>query len=562
MKKLVILIFLSLKILPIIIYPFEPTLADKWIEDQLNMQFSETIEAFTYKGADFSFCKTELIDFIQHKKPLFDIYLKDRDAHDIQELYKTGIYKGIIIWQSPLYFFSESFQFPEHKKVRVRDIVLYYLAKMYKSQEDEMNIILTINSNVLKEAEYWDLKHSEMDDYPLFGIPIGIKANIGTADGQPTSAGAKALKNSHCIKDAFIIEKIREAGGIIIAKTNLSEWAYYMSDISPCGFSTIGGQTRNPHGRFEVGGSSSGSAAAIAMGLVPMAIGTETSGSIIYPASQNGITGLKPSLGLVSRDCIIPIAEAQDTAGPMTSSARDAALLLSVISAYDKTDPATDICNNISTWFLPLGKDGYTLEGLKLGLVSSPVMRQYYRTGEGIDLLRIAGELSEAGAKIILLEMNDDIFYKLDINSVFEYQFREGLNHYLQNFTSQNYPANLFDIIEYNKENPEKRMPFGQELLEASQESSHSKEFIHDLVLSNRNQAGKVINQQLEENELDLLITLSNHMSYIYSAAGYPAICVPAGKKTTGEPIGITFIGSFGDDKLLLETAYAYERIN
>lgn len=560
MKKsyiLLLLIILSFGLMPV----RAENIADEWIKDQVALQYSEKTSAPGRILADFSPFSMELDIFERDKEAVYDLMLYGRDAHDIIELYRMGVYEGEFSWKNPFPCGSSSFSAPFSQKATVRDITLYYLVKMRRSQEMGMNIILSVNPDALEEAEYWDNRREEAGNLPLFGLPVAVKANIGTADRQPTSAGAIALQNSLCIRDAFIIKRIKESGGIILAKTNLSEWANFMSENSANGFSALGGQTRNPYGRFDVGGSSSGSAAAVAMGLVPLALGTETSGSIVYPASQNSVVGLKPSLGLVSRDCIIPIAEAQDTAGPITVSVRDAGLLLSVIAGFDGADPATALCSD--------KKEDYNLErlhekplkGLRFGLVSSSLMRRYYyRAEEARIQMRIAGELSRAGAVVVFVEMDEAVYSRLDVLSVFHYQFREGVNRYLEKCSRGGSCRSVAEIIRFNSQKPGERMPLGQELLIASENNASAEDEIEMLAFSNRRESRQVIDSLLKDNELDILFSLSNHLSYIYASAGYPALCVPAGYKSNGEPVGVTFTCSLGDERLLISAGWGYEQ--
>lgn len=541
----------------------EETAEDHWVDRQVKLQYSRKVEAPGRVLADFSFCRDELSRFEKEKEPLYNPLLRGRDAHDILDLYDHGIYRpsALMAFMSQTAF-PALMQGPPSEAVTVRDIVLYYLLQMKRSRDAGMNIILSVNTAALEEADALDRRRTRRDDYPLFGIPVAVKANIGTGDDQPTSAGAKALEKSFCIQDAFLVKKIKEAGGIILAKTNLSEWANYMAENSANGFSALGGQTRNPYGRFDVGGSSSGSAAAVAAGLVPLAVGTETSGSIIYPSSQNSVVGLKPTVGLVSRNGIIPIAEAQDTAGPMTLSVRDTALLLSVMSGEDAQDPATrTMRKHPGGYHLSSSGGEKPLEGMRFGLVSNRAMRHYYyREGEGAVQLRIAGELARAGAEVVFIEMDEAIYDKLDVGTVFRYQFKEGVNDYLRNWAEGETPRTLSEIIAYNSEKPSERMPLGQELLIAARDNTLDPDDVRETVQANARQAGECIDALLREHHVDLLFTLSNHLSYIYAAAGYPALCVPAGYKPGGEPVGVTFVVSAGEEELLLKAAAGYEQ--
>lgn len=561
MKKRLLSVFLMTLLAVGVGFSQEET-EDHWVDRQVRLQYSSKVEAPGRVPADFSFCREELRRFEQEKEFLYRSFLKGRDAHDIMAFYRYGLYRPSLL----INFMSRA-SLPALLKgmpsepVSVRDIVLFYLLQMKRSQEAGMNIILSVNSSALEEADALDKKKAQNEDYPLFGIPVALKANIGTADNQPTSAGAKALEKSYCIQDAFLVKRIKEAGGIILAKTNLSEWANYMAEESSNGFSALGGQTRNPYGRFDVGGSSSGSAAAVAAGLVPMAVGTETSGSIIYPSSQNSVVGLKPTVGLVSRNCIIPIAEAQDTAGPMTRSVRDAALLLSVMAGKDPGDPATGKAPAAPRLERLFSEKERPLEGLRFGLVSNRAMRRYYYRGdEGAIQLRIAGELARAGAEVVFIEMDEAIYEKLDVSTVFQYQFKEGVNEYLEKWASGEGPRTLAEIIAFNAEKPRERMPLGQELLIAAQDNSHTADKVQETVRSNARFAGECIDKLLKEHRADILFSLSNHMSYVYAAAGYPALCVPAGYKSGGEPIGVTFVASAGEEGLLLKAAYGYEQ--
>jgi len=562
MKKKVILIVISVFLTTGILCALEEAPGDQWIRHQVELQYSSKVAAPGRTPADFSFCLDEIRAFEKEKGSLFEFLLKGREAVSILSLYEKGYIHPEVMMEhlSNMNFRIISAGLPR-ETLSVRDVVLYYLWQMKRSQDKGMNIILTVNAEVLKEAEYWDNLRKEMDMYPLYGLPVALKANIGTADGQPTSAGAKALEHSFAVQDATLVRKIKEAGGLIIAKTNLSEWANYMTENSANGFSALGGQTRNPYGAFDVGGSSSGSAAAVAQGLVPLAVGTETSGSIVYPSSQNSVVGLKPTVGLISRNSIIPIAEAQDTAGPITTTVRDAALLLNVMAGEDPLDPATDICRKIHKDYRFSGEKSTALQGLRLGFVSNPSMRHYYyRQEEGAIQLRIIGELIRAGAEVVFIEMDETIYTRLDVGSVFQYQFHQGVNEYLKKWARGEGPLTLDEIIAFNRKNPAERMPLGQGLLVAARDNEHTEEEIAALVLSNAREAGGMIDALLKEHHVHLLFTLSNHLSYIYAAAGYPALCVPAGYKRSGEPVGVTFVGSRGDEVILLKAGSGYEQ--
>ena len=266
-----------------------------------------------------------------------------------------------------------------------------------------LRAVVALNPHALELARSADkARVAPLRGSPLRGIPVLLKDNIGTGDGMPNTAGAAALQNVACDRDAFLVQRIRAAGGIPIGKTNLSEWANFFADSErgkpPNGFSAMGGQTRNPYGGFDVGGSSSGSASAVAAALVPVAVGTETHGSIIFPALRNSVCGLKPSLGLVSRDRIIPITDATDTAGPIARSMTDLCMLMDALTGFDARDPACVLTSlsaplaHQQTFAACLRADG--LAGVRVGVLHG----SDGRAGSDTLLHAARGALLRAGA--------------------------------------------------------------------------------------------------------------------------------------------------------------------
>ena len=260
------------------------------------------------------------------------------------------------------------------------ELTLYYLHRIQKYDPDKLNSILTLNPDAFKIAKQRDQERKSkmplgaaasrtVNPKSLHGIPILLKDNIGTGDQMPVTAGAAVLADHYSDRDAFIVARLREAGAVILGKANLSEWAYFMNRNAPSGYSALGGHTRNGYGRFDAGGSSSGSGVAVAANFATLAIGTETAGSLIYPSSQNSIYTLKPSLGLISRDRIIPITAAQDTAGPMTRTVTDLALLLNVIAGVDDNDPLTHEAASIASSDFTDFLDPNGLQGIRIGIV-------------------------------------------------------------------------------------------------------------------------------------------------------------------------------------------------
>jgi len=409
---------------------------------------------------------------------------------------------------------------------------------------------------------------------PLHGIPVVLKANIDTADRMATSAGSLALAEHRPPDDAFLVRRLRDADAVILAKGNLSEWANFRSTHSSSGWSSIGGQTRNPYDPLRNPcGSSSGSAVAVSASLTVLAVGTETDGSIICPASINGIVGIKPTLGLVSRDGIIPIAHSQDTAGPMARSVQDAALMLNALVAKDAGDPASarrpalipDYAANL---------EAGALAGRRIG-----VLRSYSGAGRDARVEQILEDsialLKAQGAVIVdPIEIDTEGMGAAEYE-VLLYEFRADLNRYLEESGAPY--ASLEELIEFNEAHADAVMPFfGQEIFIQAQEKGPltDDDYLEALAKSKRI-AQQGIDGALKEHQLNALIAPSNgpawmtdhvnadHFSISSSSfaaiSGYASITVPAGE-VSGLPIGLSFIGGAFSERALIEIAYAFEQ--
>lgn len=433
------------------------------------------------------------------------------------------------------------------KQITCEELVTYYLKKIEKYDINKLNSIIELNPDVIKIAKE---KDSGEKQGKLYGIPITLKGNIGTADKMHTTAGAYALKDSVLDKDSFVAQKLREEGAIILGKTNLSEWANYMSDKSSIGYSALGGQTHNVYGKYDVGGSSSGSAASVAGGFSVASIGTETAGSMIYPSSQNSVVGIKPSIGLVSRDRIIPIVKVQDTAGIVARNVDDTALILEAISGYDANDVDTKEAEQYKEDYTKY-IDENSVKGLKVAIIKPLGARN-----EELDILkRIGKEFKDMGAKVIETKFSDEA-NNIEMSKALEVGFKYDINKYLEMAKVKGINE-LKDIVEFNKKDLDNRAPYGQELLENSLEDKTSIEEYEKLINKNREKASKVIDDVLKN--ADVIISLSNQTSMVYAPAGYPALTVPAGYKTTGELIGVTFVGSKFQEGKLIKIANIYE---
>jgi len=411
----------------------------------------------------------------------------------------------------------------------------------------------------------------------LFGVPVLIKDNIDTADRMLTTAGSLALVDSKPARDAFIVRRLRDSGAVILGKTNLSEWANFRSNRSSSGWSGRGGQTKNPYALDRNPcGSSSGSGAAIAAGLAVIAVGTETDGSIVCPSSANGLVGIKPTVGLVSRSGIIPISASQDTAGPMARTVADAAVLLTVLAGYDPDDPATapfkDRPRTDYTRFL----DANSLSGVRIG-----VMRHYAGFHDKVDAVfeQALSALRARGAVLVdPVEIPNADKLDADEQVVLQFEFKDGINRYLQTRVGSS-PRSLAELIRFNDEHAATEMPyFGQELLHQSNERGELTDprYLQAHERARRLAGPEGIDAALAKDHLDVLVAptlgpawttdlvngdhfLGGGVSTLPAVAGYPHITIPMGA-IDALPIGLSFVGPAWSEGKLISYAYAFEQ--
>ncbi|WP_409252934.1 amidase [Bacillus sp. SCS-153A] len=448
-------------------------------------------------------------------------------------------------------------------EITSQELVLIYLDRIADVDQSgpSINSLIEVNPDALHIAASLDYERKTKGSRgPLHGIPVVIKDNIDTGDNMHTCAGSLALAESYAKEDAFLVKKLREAGAIILGKTNLTEWANFMAEKMPTGYSSRGGQVLNPYGAdFMVGGSSAGSAAAIAANLAVVSVGTETSGSILSPASQNSLVGIKPTVGLISRTGVIPISHTQDTAGPMARTVTDAALLLGVLQGTDERDAIT--ASN------PLLETNYTdhllrngLQGKRIGIARSTYFD--YLDESKLAIMDAAVErLAELGAEVIDSVEIPSTGSDWDIN-VLLYEFKSGINAYLKTVDPSVGIRHLSDIIRFNTETGEPALKYGQKVLEESEETKglldpvYLKSLEKDQYLSKKNGIDAV----MKEHGLDAIVFPNNFGAMIPAKAGYPSITVPAGFTPEGEPVGITFTGGAYSEPTLIEIAYGYEQ--
>jgi amidase len=465
-------------------------------------------------------------------------------------------------------------------KYTARGIAEQFLARIEALDKHgpSVNSVIEVNPDALSIAEVSDRERKQKGArVSLHGIPVLIKDNIDTADKMMTTAGSLALVGSKPPKDSAVAQKLREAGAVIIGKTNLSEWANIRSRHSTSGWSGRGGQTKNPYALDRNPcGSSSGSGAAASANFCAAAIGTETDGSIVCPSSANGLVGIKPTVGLVSRSGIVPISHSQDGAGPMCRSVRDAAIMLCALTGVDAQDPATAASQDKSfTDYTPFLKaDG--LRGARIGVV-----RKTFGFMETVDkVMESALDAMKKEGAILIDPVEIETAGKWSDSelTVFMYELKADLNAYLSRPGFSAPVKTLKDIIEFNEKNREKEMPyFGQDFfLKAEAKGPLSEKEYLDALEKNHQLARKEgIDAAMDKHNLDALVGPTGGPAWLTdlvdgdhfgggssgaaAVAGYPNITVPAGF-VFDMPVGISFFGRAWSEPVLIRVAYAFEQ--
>lgn len=473
------------------------------------------------------------------------------------------------------------------KAMATGELTARRIAELYLQRIEEVdkggpyvNSIIELNPDALAIADKLDAERKAGKARgALHGIPILIKDNIDTHDRMQTTAGSLALEGNYAARDAFLVKQLRRAGALILGKTNLSEWANFRGKPSVSGWSSRGGLTRNPYALDRSAcGSSSGSSAAVAANLCVAAVGTETDGSIICPAQTNGIVGIKPTLGLVSRSGIIPIAHSQDTAGPMARTVADAAILLGAMTGFDERDPTTQLSKKrgVSNYAKFLDLDG--LRGARIGVARN-------MAGKNPRILKIfelcIEVMKQLGAVIVdpADVPNFDKFGRTEAEVLY-YEFKADLNKYLKALPKEARVHSLEDVIKFNEENEDQVMPyFGQEhMLAAQKKGPLSEKKYRDALAKNRRLSRREgIDAAMRKHKLDALVVPSGGPAWTIdlangdalnwdmestspaAVAGYPHITVPAGY-VFGLPVGLSFIASAWQEPQLIKFAYAFEQ--
>ena len=476
--------------------------------------------------------------------------------------------------------------------------------KAFDRAGPKLNSVREINPDALSIARSLD-EVKPSTKRPLAGVPILLKDNIATGDKQHTTAGSIALKDARARDDATLVKRLRAAGAVILGKANLTEFANILALDMPSGYSSIAGQVKNPYVPDLLdkrgipivlpGGSSGGSAVSVAAGLCAAAIGTETSGSLLSPATQNGLVTVKPTVGLISRAGVIPISHSQDTAGPLTRTIEDAAILLNVLAARDPRDPATRALKRPADYSTHLGKDG--LKGVRIGLPSDPhdplndiyfgklPQRSNAVMARAIEVMKdlgativranipTAGWIGGPGTTMNVLNTNPLSPRKGQLGTppiVFLYEFKRDLNLYLRDWAVGTRMRTLADIVAYNARHPKKAMRFGQDLALAA-EATHGDlselEYRSARAMDLQSAKPRGLDAYFRRHKLDAVIFPGALGCAIAAKPGYPSVQVPAGftsgvehSRTPPYPIGLTFTGPAWSEARLLRFAYAYEQ--
>ncbi|MEZ4609082.1 MAG: amidase family protein [Caldilineaceae bacterium] len=428
-------------------------------------------------------------------------------------------------------------------------LVAYLIRRIEELSRAGLNAVIELNPDVMADAARCDADRARACSARSTASPCCSRTTWARA-APCRPRGAVAMADAHCDRDAFIVTQLCAAGAVILGKTNLSEWANYMTSDSNNGFSALGGQVHNPHGPFDVGGSSSGSGAALAAGFAPLAVGSETAGSIVSPAAQNGVVGIKPSLGLVSRDRIIPISDQMDTAGPMALCGRRR-FMLSVMAVRDDRDPAAAMLDGVHGVDFCAGLRDDALAGRRWACRAALPLRDEDEAW----LARVA-VMEAAGATVVEVDFTPP---DIDYRPVMDAGMRMGVNAYLLE-TGAPVPT-LADVVAFNAADPANRAPYGQDILETAVASTMSHDEYLAAAQRNRVLAGNALRHLMQAHRLDLLLSLNNQLTRLYAPAGFPAVCLPLARRASGEPVGLTLVADYGADPALVAWAFAAEQV-
>ena len=433
-------------------------------------------------------------------------------------------------------------------KFNYEDLVKFYLYRIYKFEMDKdlyLNSIISLNPEIINEAK--ELDRNNNPDNLLYGIPILVKDNINV-EGMVTSAGASVFKDNFVDNNAIVIKNLKTNNALILGKLNMSEWAYYFCRPCPVGYSSLGGQTLNPYGRkvFESGGSSSGSGVSIAANFAAASIGSETSGSILSPSSKNSLVGLKPTIGSISRSGIVPISSFFDTSGPMTTNVYDNAILYNSMIGFDDKDELSYNADKIDLEEMK----SFDPRNIVVG-ISSNVLKDSLIT-IALNDLEITG-ISNA-------TYNPENYSLPSFRSILTSDMKRDLPKYISDYANKDIQFyNVTDIVEFNNKDTLTHAPYGQYIFNEIKEDKVSDSELEQMKINTKSQATNYLNKIMTNNDFDIFISVDNSMAGIAAAAHFPALTIPMGYRSDGQPSNITFIAKSKNEQLLYNIAYKYE---
>ena len=489
------------------------------------MQFKLIQSKFLDKGILFDKINKQLVDFSQDDYDRLLPLILEKNMLQLQESVRS-------------------------RKMTYKQLAQWYLFRIlkYESNKDSaLHAIIDINPKAVEQAQQLD---SKKGIHPIYGMPIMLKDNINTLD-MPTTAGAHVLKDNQT-DDAFVVKQMKKRGAIILGKLNLSEWAYFLCSGCPLGYSAIGGQTLNPYGRkvFETGGSSAGSGVTAAANYAAAAVGTETSGSILSPSSQNSIVGMKPTVGKLSRSGIVPISSTLDTPGPMTKNVIDNAILLSAMMGKDMSD----------SYSIKANQNQVDLSALKIGGLNGKRIGafKYLMEGDSIYNLTIQ-KLKEYGTVVVEIEQTEvELKGFLTLLNI---DMKNDLAVYLEKYAGKNIDVRTIDdVMDYNLKDTSGHIPYGQKLFEGISNDTTSTEEFEKIKSDLMRNGRKYFEDQMQMHNLDGVVSINNYHAGYAAVAQYPCIAVPMGYKVSGEPVSLTFIARPFEEEQLLMWAFDFEQ--
>ncbi|MFD2516726.1 amidase family protein [Salinimicrobium flavum] len=491
------------------------------------MQFKLINSKFSDKNDIWKSFEADLADFSEEKYEELKPLILEKNIPELQNAIKEG-------------------------KLSYTDLTLFYIYRIRKFESDNrlsLNAVIALNPDVVEQARALDARAGvNVNENSIYGMPVLLKDNINTSN-MPTTAGSIALAANEPSENAYIVDRLIKHKALVLGKVNLSEWAYYFCEGCPLGYSAVGGQTLNPYGRkqFETGGSSSGSGVAVAANFAVAAVGTETAGSILSPASKNSVVGLKPTIGLLSRSGIVPISGTLDTPGPMTKWVIDNAILMNAMTGKDSLDSRSVAGGKNYVHAL----EGATLEGKRVGVMKSLLTDSLYN--------HAVEKIKEMGAVVVEYDTPE---VPLDgFTTLLDADMKRDLAGYLSSSAGDKVQyKNVEELLNFNKEDSVLRAPYGQKLFEGIVADTTSPEDLEALSTKLEQNGRRFFEESMQQHNLDVVLSVNNYHAAYAAVAKYPALTVPMGYEASGEPKSLTLITRPFEEEKLLQLGYAFEK--